>query len=233
MSEYSIGYSDFFISELSSDDSQDSVTGEKLTLDQRRKRHQDRKDAKRHQKLVAKSSPLSPVASPVKSGSSNLDGEHDLNQTHATAQNLTTSLSLLHARIAALLATATESTPTVSPSLQQSQLTGISAALNSATLILDAIEDPSAATHDPNNDIASGISSLSTSSHNHNHTNESRAQALIQLSDRIRLFAETLRDEPVPVLHVSSSAKHAIKQRDARVDTVIRRVSREIKKGGM
>ncbi|KAJ3065997.1 hypothetical protein HDU98_010677 [Podochytrium sp. JEL0797] len=226
----SIGYSDFFVSELTSD-SEDS-DGNKLSLDQRRHRHEVKR-ATKAQKWAAKTPAKAPSKSPLAPQATTPQATTTAPQTttttpqqtpnidtFATVQHMLDTLALLNTRVTSLLTRDLSS----DAALKNAQLQGISAAMNSATFVLDNIEDI-----DDASSVAGSLASVSIAASK--DTAETRAAKLIALADRMRFYGEKLRDQASE--EGAHAKSYADKQRDRRVDTVIRRVSREAKKAGI
>ncbi|KAJ3140106.1 hypothetical protein HK100_010483 [Physocladia obscura] len=240
-SEYaaSIGYSDFFVSELTSD-SEDSETGVKLTLSQRRARHEDRRRSGRKahghaNKWTPKSATTSIATAPTASapsvpalttqvGGISLQNRQEIYASPprspggfhvpGTPEALLETLNVLSARISALLTVGQSADPTI----RAQQTEGVSAALASAAFVLDSI------------DAEAGADAATLAG----DSKEVRAEKLIVLGDRLRVAGEKMRDvNSLDGLGQTAGAKHAERQKDRRIDTVIRRVEREMKKASI
>ncbi|KAJ3230362.1 hypothetical protein HDU81_004576 [Chytriomyces hyalinus] len=241
----SIGYSDFFISELTSD-SEDSETGQRLDLNQRRRRH-EAKRAGRKAKWAAPA-PTPQVAThevkasttqdtikvPMPPAAASASAHFQSSDQSApgfcllpgSPESLLEAMAVLNARVSNLLTVHLSA----SEPIRSQQLEGVSAAINSATFVLDSIES------NDNASIASGVTGMSIGTGRgakEPETASSRANKLVSISDRLRLYAEKMRDQDALTTVKSDGAKYAEKQRNTRVDTIIRRVEREMKKGGL
>ncbi|KAJ3291035.1 hypothetical protein HDU79_002749 [Rhizoclosmatium sp. JEL0117] len=210
----SLGYSDFFISELTSD-SEDSETGVKLTLAQRRARHQEKRAARKNKwKPTSKPDvplPMSPPPQPPTLS----DDEIKRIKTHDTVQGLIESLRLLNVRMEGLLTTNLSE----DAELKATQIEAVSTAISSATFVLDSMDSGAGDSGDES--VAVTVAG---------ETAETRAGKLGVLADRIKLYSEKLRDQSGSGEIVASRAE---KHKGRKIDTAIRRVEREIKKAGM
>ncbi|KAI8612724.1 hypothetical protein BC830DRAFT_1135477 [Chytriomyces sp. MP71] len=198
----SIGYSDFFMSELTSD-SEDSETGARLSLEDKRARHA----AKANRSTTSKWMPRAPTTPSTRTPATAIQSA-----AGPSPVQLIEALAVLHARAERLVTThlATEDTD---PALRQRQLDGVSAAIAGASHVLDAIDDSALS-------IAALSIAASRATARDKKTPWMRADQLVALSDRLRLAAEKMRDG-------------SVETDGRRVDKVIRRVEREMKKGNM
>ncbi|KAJ3192598.1 hypothetical protein HDU82_003124 [Entophlyctis luteolus] len=263
-SEYaaSIGYSDFFVSELTSD-SEDSQTGAKLTLAQRRRRHEERRKKKAGASKWGLPPPSAPAADSRPSAAVVPAAEEetfelaktelDMSAVDAavasidTAESTTGSkLGFVHAPgtpenlLDALAALSTRITTVLTLSLsadaatRNAQLEGVGAALGSATFVLDNIDGGGALSEDANSVLSAGGGRRGDGG----DSAEARAAKLAGLADRMRLLAEKTRDQAATrggakhMHHVSLAARHAEKQKERQVDALIRRTEREMRKVG-